>query len=181
MRSFPHLSCVDNVAFSLKMKGVDKTTRRKKAMQFLELVAMAQLRRACSAQLLGRPAAAHRARQGAGHQSADPLLDEPSSALDPFLWVRMRASFAGSEQLEHPLHPCHARPGRGVGARRPGRGDEQGAHRADRDAPRPVRKAGDEFIARFLGGRDVIETPLGPVAVRSDRITLRRSLNGAAQ
>ena len=30
---FPHLSCVDNVAFSLKMKGVDKTTRRAKAME----------------------------------------------------------------------------------------------------------------------------------------------------
>src|ERR1700726_3062309 len=37
---FPHLSCLDNVAFSLKMKGVDKTTRRKKAMELLSLVAM---------------------------------------------------------------------------------------------------------------------------------------------
>ena len=28
---FPHLTCLDNVAFSLKMRGVDKTTRRQKA------------------------------------------------------------------------------------------------------------------------------------------------------
>ena len=37
---FPHLTCLDNVAFSLKMRGVDKTTRRAKAMEFLSLVAM---------------------------------------------------------------------------------------------------------------------------------------------
>src|SRR5512144_3050989 len=30
---FPHLDLVDNVAFSLKMKGVDKETRRREAME----------------------------------------------------------------------------------------------------------------------------------------------------
>jgi ABC-type sugar transport system ATPase subunit len=29
---FPHLTCVDNVAFSLKMRGVDKAKRREQAM-----------------------------------------------------------------------------------------------------------------------------------------------------
>ena len=38
---FPHLSVVDNVAFSLKMKGVDKKTRQAEARQLLELVDMA--------------------------------------------------------------------------------------------------------------------------------------------
>ncbi len=37
---FPHLTCLDNVAFSLKMRGVEKVSRRKTAMEFLELVAM---------------------------------------------------------------------------------------------------------------------------------------------
>ena len=50
---FPHLSCVDNVAFSLKMKGVDKATRRKKAMEFLELVAMTPYAERVPAQLSG--------------------------------------------------------------------------------------------------------------------------------
>ena len=40
-------------------------------------------------------------------------------------------------------------------------------------------KPATEFIARFLGGHNVIETPGGPVAVRADRITLRRG-NGVA-
>ena len=42
---FPHLTCLDNVAFSLKMRGVDKAKRREQAMEFLELVAMDALRR----------------------------------------------------------------------------------------------------------------------------------------
>ena len=50
---FPHLTCVDNVAFSLKMRGVDKATRRKKAMEFLELVAMAHYAERVPAQLSG--------------------------------------------------------------------------------------------------------------------------------
>src|SRR5271157_5835507 len=38
---FPHLSCVDNVAFSLKMKGVGKAERHRRAREFLDLVHMA--------------------------------------------------------------------------------------------------------------------------------------------
>src|SRR3954447_19025081 len=37
---FPHLSALDNVAFSLKMQGVDKPTRHGKAREMLQLVAM---------------------------------------------------------------------------------------------------------------------------------------------
>ena len=48
---FPHLSCVDNVAFSLKMRGVDKANRRAQAMEFLELVAMTPFAERVPAQL----------------------------------------------------------------------------------------------------------------------------------
>src|SRR5215468_6557779 len=37
---FPHLTCIDNVAFSLQMHGVPKATRRRKAQEFLRLVHM---------------------------------------------------------------------------------------------------------------------------------------------
>ena len=37
---FPHLDMRDNVAFSLKMNGVDKATRRARAMEMLKLVQM---------------------------------------------------------------------------------------------------------------------------------------------
>src|SRR5436305_8402981 len=48
---FPHLSCVDNVAFSLKMRGIDKAARRKRALAFLDLVAMTPYAERVPAQL----------------------------------------------------------------------------------------------------------------------------------
>ncbi|MGO8658909.1 Fe3+/spermidine/putrescine ABC transporter ATP-binding protein, partial [Rhizobium ruizarguesonis] len=37
---FPHLDLIDNVAFSLKMKGVDKQERQAKALEMLKLMQM---------------------------------------------------------------------------------------------------------------------------------------------
>ena len=58
---FPHLSCLDNVAFSLKMSGVDKATRRAKAMEYLEPRRDGALCGARPRAIVGRPAAARRA------------------------------------------------------------------------------------------------------------------------
>src|ERR1700682_1028119 len=50
---FPHLSALDNVAFSLKMRGVAKDARRKRAGELLELVAMSAYAERKPAQLSG--------------------------------------------------------------------------------------------------------------------------------
>ena len=67
---FPHLDCTDNVAFSLRMRGVDKETRRKRALDMLKRVQMDGFAGPPAGPALRRPAAARGAGARADHRSA---------------------------------------------------------------------------------------------------------------
>lgn len=161
---FPHLDLVDNVAFSLKMKGADKETRRAKALEMLKLMQL-------------EPYATRRPAQLSGGQQqrvalaraliTDPealLLDEPLSALDPFLKIRMRAEL---KKLQTSLgitfvHVTHSQEEAMALAdiivvMNDGR-IEQAA------APREVfERPATAFVARFMGDHNVISGRLKEV------------------
>jgi putative spermidine/putrescine transport system ATP-binding protein len=177
---FPHLNCLDNVAFSLKMRGVGKTARHARAREFLELVEMAEFAMRLPGQLSGGQQQRIALARSLITEPQVLLLDEPLSALDPFLRVRMREEL---KRLQRELgitfiHVTHSQ--------------DEAMALADlmvvmdlgqirqTGTPRQIFEApADAFIARFIGGHNVLPTPHGLVAVRADRCRIGQAGNGA--
>ena len=176
---FPHLNCVDNVSFSLRMRGVAKDERRAKAMELLRLVAMEPYAERLPAQLSGGQQQRVALARALITEPQILLLDEPLSALDPFLRIKMRAELkAMQKQLGITfIHVTHGQDEAMaladiVVVMNQGLIEQAGSPREVFNRPRTA------FVARFIGGHNVIETSAGPIAVRADRIRLSRSEGG---
>jgi putative spermidine/putrescine transport system ATP-binding protein len=178
---FPHLSVVDNVAFSLKMKGVDKSARRARAMSLLELVDMTPYADRLPAQLSGGQQQRVALARALITEPQALLLDEPLSALDPFLRIRMRGELRRL-QRELAITFLHVTHGQDealaladeIVVMNRARIEQAGSPQELFNAPRT------EFVARFMGGSAVISADRGKIAVRSDRLRVTRGGAGAA-
>ena len=170
---FPHLKVIDNVAFALKIMGVSKTERHARAMELLESVQLHTMSQRYPSQISGGQQQRVALARALITKPKLLLLDEPLSALDPFLRIEMRSEL---KLLQRQLgitfvHVTHSQEEAMALAdvilvMNDGKVEQQGS---------PIElftKPRNAFVARFIGGHNVIEGEGLPISIREDRIKL---------
>jgi putative spermidine/putrescine transport system ATP-binding protein len=172
---FPHLTVAENVAFALKMKRVPKAERLIKAQEMLKIVDLEAYAERRPSQLSGGQQQRVALARALITRPSVLLLDEPLSALDPFLRLRVRGEL---KRLQKSLgitfvHVTHSQDealalSDLVVLMNAGRIEQKGTAEDLFTRPRTA------FVARFIGAHNVIDLGDRAVAVRTDRTMLGR-------
>jgi putative spermidine/putrescine transport system ATP-binding protein len=170
---FPHLSCLDNVGFALKMRGIKKIERISKSLEMLKLVQMDDFSDRFPDQLSGGQQQRVALARALITNPSILLLDEPLSALDPFLRIRMRSEL---KILQKKLgisfiHVTHSQDeamalADMIVVMNKGKIEQVG------DPYEVFNKPKNEFIANFVGGHNVIIKNKKHYSIRMDHINV---------
>ena len=155
---FPHLTVRDNVAFNLKMRGEGKEERYKRVAEMLDVVHMSAFADRMPAQLSGGQQQRVALARALITKPRVLLLDEPLSALDEFLRLRMRGEL---KRLQTQLgitfvHVTHTQPeaialADTVVVMNQGSIEQAASPHAVYALPRSA------YVARFMSGQNVIK------------------------
>ncbi|MEW9837901.1 ABC transporter ATP-binding protein [Mesorhizobium marinum] len=174
---FPHLSILDNVAFYLKMRKVGKDERRRRALEMLTRVQLDHLKDRMPAQLSGGQQQRVALARSLITNPKVLLLDEPLSALDEFLRLKMRGEL---KSLQDELgitfvHVTHTQPEAIALADMVVVMDTGRIDQAD-TANVIFNKPTTPYVARFMGGQNVLS---GTVESSSGDLVRLKSADGA--
>lgn len=87
---FPHMDAVENVAYGLKIRGIDASARRKRAEELVELVGLQEHAAKYPGQMSGGQQQRVALARALAVEPEVLLLDEPLSALDAKVRVQLR-------------------------------------------------------------------------------------------
>ncbi len=170
---FPHLSVLDNVAFALKIGGMNKIERHAVAVDYLRKVQLEEFAGRLPSELSGGQQQRVALARALVTSPKALLLDEPLSALDPFLRIDMRAELKAMQQsLDIPfVHVTHSQEeamalSDVVIVMDGGQIQQVGSPREIYDTP------ANKFVAEFIGGHNVIESDHGLVSVKYSELQI---------
>jgi spermidine/putrescine transport system ATP-binding protein len=176
---FPHLTVVDNVAYGLRQRGLERPERRRRALEMLQLVRLAGVEQRKPRELSGGQQQRVALARALIMSPRVLLLDEPLGALDLKLRKELQVFLKTLHAdlgitfvyVTHDQEEALAMSDR-VAVMNAGRIEQLGAPQEIYDAP------ATSFVADFIGETNFIRRNGSVIAVRPEEVEITRDGNG---